>query len=157
MISDYKRISQTDFPNDAPIKGVPTEEDELKYGIIINKYPKWIIPDVRFSNELATIKSKDGISIRVNRHIANRYPDIALSCIDRNWSRDLIEVKDLINLDPHEKLIMNDIELYNPRLFAKLVHPSETQLDYQQFDYYIDNNGSLADLLEQVKSLKLWN
>lgn len=34
-------------------------------------------------------------------------------------------------------------------------HPSETALDDYEFDHVIDNNGSIEDLIEKVKQLKL--
>ena len=34
-------------------------------------------------------------------------------------------------------------------------HPSETALDNHNFDYVIDNNGSIEELIEKVKSLNL--
>jgi hypothetical protein len=36
---------------------------------------------------------------------------------------------------------------------AENVHPSESSLDDHQFDYCIDNNGSIADLREKVEFL----
>ena len=32
-------------------------------------------------------------------------------------------------------------------------HPSETALDNHQFDYVIDNNGSISDLIDKVKNI----
>ena len=37
-------------------------------------YPKWIIPDVRFPNELEAIKERSGITIRVWRPENGHYP-----------------------------------------------------------------------------------
>ena len=34
-------------------------------------------------------------------------------------------------------------------------HPSETSLDNYEFDHVIDNNGSIEELVEKVKQLKL--
>ena len=34
-------------------------------------------------------------------------------------------------------------------------HPSETALDDYEFDHVIDNDGSIEELIEEVKQLKL--
>tara|TARA_R110002020_G_scaffold380110_1_gene591298 strand:+ start:38 stop:904 length:867 start_codon:yes stop_codon:yes gene_type:complete len=39
--------------------------------------------------------------------------------------------------------------------FPQTLHPSETALDDYEFDHVIDNNGSIEDLVEKVKQLKL--
>ena len=40
--------------------------------------------------------------------------------------------------------------------YKKLIeHPSETSLDNYEFDHVIDNNGSIEELVEKVKQLKL--
>jgi len=41
------------------------------------------------------------------------------------------------------------------KLHRTLHHPSETALDDYEFDYVIDNNGSIEELVEKVKQLKL--
>ena len=69
------------------------------------KFPNWIITDMRFPNEMAAIKDRGGITIRVNRGKA-------------------------INL-----------------------HPSETALDNAQFDFVIDNNGTIDDLINNVRTI----
>ena len=108
IMSKYKSKTYTTFPENAPIRGIPTEEDEVKYGKIITEYPNWIITDVRFPNEAQAIKDRGGFIIRVNR----------------NWG--------------------NTDNLFNQ-------HPSETALDNATFDYTIDNNGSIEELIEKVK------
>ena len=70
-------------------------------------YPNWIIPDVRFPNEVLAIKEKKGILIRINS--------------DRSKE------------DNHE---------------------SEIALDnYNDWDYIIENNGSLNELLLKIKEI----
>lgn len=71
-------------------------------------YPNWLITDTRFPNEVATIKSKGGIIIRVNR-------------------------------------INTQID----------IHPSETALDDYNFDYIIENNGTIEELIAKVKEILL--
>ena len=75
------------------------EDDFGKY------YPDWIIPDVRFPNEVSAIKEKNGILIRISSTRSKE--------------------------DNHE---------------------SETALDnYSDWDYLIENNGSIEDFLEKIK------
>jgi hypothetical protein len=77
-------------------------------------YPNWIITDMRFPNEFDAVKSRNGITIRVNR--TNR------------WNKP------------------QDIE-----------HASETALDNHNFDYVIDNNGSMSDLITKVREMLTQN
>lgn len=89
-------------------------------------FPNWIITDVRFPNEAKAIKDRDGIIIRVNR-------DKILTFEDRPgyWIKELAYN------------IQNNIK----------EHPSETTLDNYPFDYIIDNNGTIDELIEQVKQI----
>ena len=50
-----------------------------KYGhqTIVDKYPNWIITDVRFPNEYDAIKERNGIVIRVNMNPSNKWIDKA--------------------------------------------------------------------------------
>jgi len=92
-------------------------------------YPNWVITDVRFPNELRAIKEKGGITIRVNR------PKYA-------YESDLPEKSSPLQHAERGK------ELYN--------HPSEIALDNAEFDYTIDNNGTIEELIEKIKNLKIW-
>ncbi len=80
-----------------------------KYGVqtIIDKYPSWVITDVRFFNEVKAIKDREGILIRVNRD---------------SDSKDS--------------------------------HVSENELiTYKDWDYVIDNNYSLSELILRVRQI----
>lgn len=80
--------------------------------------PHWIIPDVRFPNEVKAIKDKGGIVIRINRYTGNV----------------------LIDNDTHT--------------ITDWQHPSETALDdYKNFDYLINNDGTLEQLISNVKNI----
>lgn len=73
---------------------------------------KWIISDTRFINEVAAIKERGGVVVRVNR------------------PADVDE---------------------NP---AESKHASETALDdYTDWDYVIENDGTLEDLVEKVRKM----
>lgn len=83
-----------------------TEEDEdLQFN---EEYPKWIITDTRFPNELDAIKKLDALTIRVNRG----------------------EQANSANL-----------------------HESETALDNAVFDYVIENDSSIEELVQKVKNV----
>lgn len=87
------------------------------------KYPNWIITDTRFPNELQAIKKRSGISIRVNR-----------------TPKHIIE-----SLGGKTNITHNHILTYE--------HESETALDNADFDYFIDNNGTIEELIEKVKQI----
>ena len=67
---------------------------------------KWCITDMRFKNELESVKKNCGITVRINR--------------------------------PNSIIID---------------HPSETELDNEQFDYVIENNGTLEDFEQKIDDL----
>ena len=69
--------------------------------------PNWIITDMRFLNEMEAVKSRKGITIRVNRNLEE----------------------------------------------SKNQHESETELDSAEFDYVIDNNGTIEELIEKVREI----
>jgi hypothetical protein len=86
--------------------------------LMVVEFPNWIITDMRFPNELDSVKSRGGITIRVNRGIR---------CKDG--------LSDITN-----------------RMIQE-IHPSETALDNAIFDYTIDNNGTIEELIEKVKEI----
>ena len=79
-------------------------------------YPNWIITDMRFSNELEAVKSREGITIRVNRTYTTVIGGNGIPAT------------------------------FNQNQF----HPSETSLDNAEFDYTIENNSSIEDLIHTV-------
>lgn len=85
--------------------------------------PDWIITDMRFPNELEAVKERDGITIRVNR-------------------------------SSHVVVMGGDAKDYtvahNP---VKRLHPSETALDNAEFDYTINNDGTIGDLIVEVERI----
>ena len=114
--NDYNITYRKDYPN--------TEESLIQYGggseaeVFTREIEqsKWIITDVRFSNEAKAIKEKGGILIRINRP---QYLD-------------------------------------NGLVIRKDEHLSETALDdYDGFDYVIENDGTVQDLIDKVKSLNI--
>tara|TARA_R110002020_G_scaffold157720_8_gene340626 strand:- start:2011 stop:2850 length:840 start_codon:yes stop_codon:yes gene_type:complete len=116
LFADYKTIANFKLRNYKLFNNLKTSEND-----VTQEYPNWIITDVRFPNEIETIKDRGGIVIRVNR--------------------------------PLERLGKSKL----PKLKHTSVtqHPSETALDNHEFDITIDNNGSIEELIEKVKQLKL--
>jgi hypothetical protein len=91
-------------------------------------YPNWIISDLRFPNEFQAIKNRGGICIRIVRKYISKEPKIVRP----------EHLEHGINLD-----------------FPQSRHVSETALDQHQFDYTINNSGTLEELLEQVRTMLL--
>lgn len=83
----------------------------------------WIITDVRFPNEAQAIKDRGGVVIRVERDT----PKVAALFTRKDGSTEFITAKE---------------------------HPSETALDnYKDFDYVIDNNGTIENLIDKVQEI----
>lgn len=97
----------------------------------LNRRIKWLITDTRFPNEIKAVKDREGITIRVNRFMCSK-------C----GNTDNFEGgNDLCNECGHFK--SNDKE-----------HESETALDsYNDWDYIIDNNGSIDELINSVRRI----
>jgi hypothetical protein len=87
-------------------------------------YPDWIITDMRFPNELEAVKSRRGITIRVNRPMGGS----KFEGTQEEW----------------DKLVEKN---------KQSTHASETALDNTEFDYVIDNTGSIKDLIEKVREI----
>jgi hypothetical protein len=119
---------------------------------IIKTYPDWIITDMRFPNELEAVKNKQGITIRINR---NNWKPTAGEVINikvfSNWSTITYTHTD--NEDNHYG-VGTDGYKYKSKLIRQLnQHESETALDNAEFDYFLDNNSTIEDLIEQVKQI----
>lgn len=116
------------------------------------KFPNWIITDVRFPNELEAIKARNGINIRVNRN---------------NWipkGGDTIQVKVFSNWSTITFTHFDESGNYcgiGPTGFkysAKKAreygqHFSETALDEATFDFVINNDGTIEELIENVREI----
>lgn len=112
------------------------------------KFPNWIITDVRFFNEAEAIKKRGGILIRVNRTF--------VKVGDKVLSKQQIDQynKENPNTPYHTFEVKSDIV---KKQLSMIEHPSETALDnYEEFDHIIDNNGTIEELVEKIKNLKLW-
>ena len=86
-------------------------------------YPNWIITDTRFPNELQAVKDKGGINIRVNRP------------------------------KERELILRNATSIIDTRKTLEPEHKSETVLDNAEFDYTIENDGTLDELIDKIRAL----
>ena len=97
-------------------------------------------------NNVFTVTEDDGMSgtqelVYPNWIITDvRFPNEAQAIKDRGG----IVIR--INRD-YQNPLMPDVAIPE--------HPSETALDNHNFDYVIDNSGSISDLIDKVKQLKL--
>lgn len=89
-------------------------------------HPNWIITDMRFPNELKAVKDREGITIRVNRTYSNTPVLIGDEC------------------DGCTAQMFED---------ARPKHESETALDNATFDYTIENNGTIKELIEKIREI----
>lgn len=133
LMSEYtEEYSNNSFYDNKGVFEV-SEHDEIENP---PEYPKWIITDTRFKNELKAIKDRGGITIRVERDVELRFPDL--------W-------KDFQNSS--EEYDEWDVYLKEYGMFEIVYHESETALESVEFDYIIENNGTIEELLNKVKKI----
>lgn len=92
-----------------------------------------VITDCRFVNEVSAIKRAGGIVMRTNRGS------------DPDW----VEFADTLNNTQDEAVKIHcreQLEKFN-------VHASEYSSVGLEYDYHIDNNGTIDDLHKQIKSI----
>jgi hypothetical protein len=89
-----------------------------------------VISDCRFPNEIATIKSAGGIVVRVVRGAEPEWYKLALHANAGDIAASAV------------------LTSYN-------VHTSETAWIGTEFDYIVDNNGTIDELYQQIKNLVL--
>jgi len=91
-------------------------------------YPSWCITDMRFPNEMEAVVNRNGITIRVNRTPF------------RTTETELGKLS-----------VVNQPEV--DKLLGIQEHPSEAALDDAEFDYTINNSGTLEDLVKIVRTV----
>lgn len=133
---------------------------------------KWIITDVRFPNEAQAIKDRGGIVIRVNRDIIPTLEDCKQNLVEvkRTFLDGTVKTKEDFDSqpwlpykyvkgdDPYLESALNGRNAENGICGIRLIassHPSETALDDYNFDYVIENEGSIDELIQKIKQLKL--
>lgn len=106
--------------------------------------PNWIITDVRFPNELIAIEEREGVVIRVNR------PNPHRTCITCGHWWFLTEKDDGKGPCPKCGSFNHAAVLH-----LEDEHESETALDSHKFDYTITNNGSVEELMDNIRTILL--
>jgi hypothetical protein len=117
-------VSKNIFISQHKVKGYNDLEIE-SYLKVNDRSPNWIITDLRFPNEMKAVKDRGGITIRVKR----RKPEIKTG----NSATDFV--------------------LNKTKDFGEIEHPSETALDNATFDYEINNNSTIEELIEKVREI----
>lgn len=114
--------------------------------------PDWIISDVRFPNEVKVIKEKKGLLIRINRFCFDSLEDYLVCYPDKEVSKKATKIVQFTN--SNEELYNKLKEIPESKGFFENSHDSEIALDdYQEWDYIIDNTGSLEELIDKVKDI----
>lgn len=119
-------VCRNGFHNDIWVASVENKLRNTKDNIVIT--------DCRFSNEVLAIKSTGGVTVRVTRGDNPEWYNAAIAYNkgpDGNAEWSLSKVK----LDKHN------------------VHASEYSSVGLDYDYYIDNNGTIDHLHKQVNSI----
>jgi hypothetical protein len=118
----------------------------------VSIYPNWIITDMRFPNEMDAVELREGITIKVVRY---KVGDKVYWTDPEGVSSGPYEVTEVyqdfcfINNDFSEAQVL----YHEIKLIAADLHPSETALDDAKFDYEIVNNGTIEDLVEEVRKI----
>jgi len=128
LFADYKIQQGFGYTNDEN-----TECSIIKKG----HYPNWIITDCRFPNELIAVKQREGVTIRVSRNVCQKCGEGENLHFNRNNG----------HTGSLESILCNECNHFTE--FS--THESETALDNAEFDYIIENNGTIEELIEKVK------
>ena len=122
LFADYFRQNKWKTSSDITVRSTYHPEMDAGHEDIY-PFPNWIITDMRFPNEMAAVKERNGITIRVDRYLTKK-----------TFSEDGLVSMQGVMLD------------FN-------AHPSETALDSAEFDYVIENDGTIEELVEKVKEI----
>lgn len=131
-----------------------------------DRYPNWMITDLRFQNEFESADKYKGITIRVERSMtcsqwiqSKYFKDIAFTSAGYDFlvnNNEVITKSSLLNLIS----LSSEKYLKHPKTdknWLKLIHQSETDLNYfaenKKFDFLIDNDSTLEAFEEKVKDL----
>lgn len=141
----------------------------IDYGNQTLEYPNWIITDMRFPNELEAVKKRNGITIRVNRPIKLSHDDWDKKCPCCSKKEDYIGTPQKDSSYWVYNYICNNCTstwdvFYGDKMGGQFdsvsnivnkynQHESETALDNAEFDYTINNDGTIEELIEKVKEI----
>lgn len=97
----------------------------------------WIIPDVRYPNEVFGVESRGGIVLRINRDVEYRLPKL--------WE----EFQTQDTLDEWDEF------LKATNMYEKVYHESETAIDEYPFnpDFVIEGNCTIPELHSKVEGV----
>lgn len=93
-----------------------------------------VITDCRFANEVQSLKNVGGITMRVERGVQPDWYDAAVSYNKGEMGNMTWSISKL-------------------KLDQQRVHASEYSSVGLNYDYYIDNNGTIDDLHQRIKSI----
>ena len=125
----------------------------------IDTTDKWIITDTRFPNELKAVKDRKGITIRIDRFKEGDkvyWTDPDTTEFAEGASSGVYSI---IKLYDEFCLLSNDVgsetevPYHEIKLYIEDQHESETVLDNAEFDYVIQNIGTLEDLIDKVREI----
>ena len=156
LFADYRGKDLLRTKDKGIFDGCINKELQLSNNVkLVKPISNWIITDVRFPNEAKAIKDRGGIVIRVDRNSWKpKSGDTIKIKVFSNWS---VVTYTHTDDEGNHYGVGTDGYKYKSSLIKehKEEHPSETALDDYEFDYVIDNNGSIEELVEKVKQLKL--
>lgn len=118
-------VARKSFHNDIWVASVENRLRNVKDDIVIT--------DCRFANELVAIKNAGGITMRTHRGE------------DPEW----IEFAELLNYTKNEAVKIHCLE----QLEKFNVHASEYSSVGLDYDYHLDNNGTIDHLHKQIESI----
>ena len=151
--------------------GRRTLSENIWVNAVFSKYKKaeskWIITDVRFPNELGKIKSVDGFVIKVQRDPKKYFKPTTGNIVWCNFSGAWVLGKYLYEI-PNKDSHVCDIIIQDKATSIRVVFdyndllpieaepnnhngPENALNNYNQYDYTIDNNGTIEDLIENVR------
>jgi dephospho-CoA kinase len=136
----------------------PIHTDHAEGGF---EYPRWIITDTRFKNEIDSIEKFNGIRIRINRSKKTsqewQSKNNKIKVLDPDgWDRKNYQYswfEELITIEEFNARVFQSTCLMDNNINEK-PHQSEIDLDdYNKWDYIIENDGTLLDLVHKVHDI----
>lgn len=143
LMSEYKPINEYRFSTPMS-KGIKTIKREYTITTPPDKDGFYIIPDIEIipeKNRLQKVPYKHVIWIENIED--DVYPNLIITDLRFPNEYDAVKQRGGITI----RVNRNQIKTTN----LQLEHTSETALDSHKFDYVIDNNGSILDLIEKVR------
>lgn len=115
-----------------------------------NKYSHWIVTDIRFKNEARVIENNNGILIRINRGIT--FGNYLCSNCNNTFNSDNATFNHIA--DKNQMSCPNCGGINFAPFFLEIdSHLSEIDLDNYKFDFVIENNGTIDNLIDSVKQI----